>query len=313
MVRGGTYNLNTMEQKQYFHFCADGEESRNFIICEKDYRANFNLIGVCAANSDVVVLSFSIEDSHPHGLLWGTLSACLDYVGKYENQYRHYAARTHPSGMKFEFKCELYPINDEQYLKNVATYTIIQPTKDGKPIMYYDYPWGTGSMYFRKQPYTPVWYYDDQGIIQTPVPFGSLTAREQRAVTHSQILTISEEWLVCNGLILPSNYVDVQRFESIYRTHNSFRVFTSSPKKREEIMLQAMADYRGVSLEDLEARRICGEVCKQMFGFRDPRRLDAPRRINLAQQLRRQYRLSFRQLSSLVYVSEIELRRYVPA
>ncbi|MBO4466304.1 MAG: hypothetical protein J5748_06500 [Bacteroidales bacterium] len=215
--------------------------------------------------------------------------------------------------MKFEFKCELYPINDEQYLKNVATYTIIQPTKDGKPIMYYDYPWGTGSMYFRKQPYTPVWYYDNQGVIQTPVPFGSLTAREQRAVTHSQILTISAEWLVCNGLILPSNYVDVQGFESIYRTHNSFRVFTSSPKKREEEMLQAMANYRGVSLEDLEARRICGEACKQMFGFRDPRRLDSPRRINLAQQLRRQYRLSFRQLSTLVYVPEGEIRRYVKA
>ena len=301
----------TMEQKQFFHFCANGPETRNFILCEADYYANFNLIGVCAANSDAVVVSFSLEDSHPHGLLWGTRESCLGFMSKYEDQVRRYSARTHPSGTKIVFKCELYPIGDEKYLKNVATYTIIQPTKDGKPIMYYDYLWGTGSMYFRGNNHTPIWYYDKEGVIQEPVPFETLTARNKRAITHSQTLTIPDDWLVCNGFILPSNYVDVKRFENIYKTHNVFRVFTSSPKQREEEMLQTMANFRGVSLEDLEARRICGDFCRQMFGFRDPRRLDAPGRIKLAQQLRRQYRLSIRQLSTLVYIPESELRRYV--
>lgn len=300
-----------MEQKQFFHFCADGAKTRNYIICEEDYYANFNLIGVCAANSDAVVLSFSLEDSHPHGLLWGTKQSCISFVERYEDQVRHYAGRTHPVGAKIVFKCDLFPIDDEQYLKNVATYTIIQPTKDGKPVMYYDYLWGTGSMYFRSQPYTPVWYYDKNGVIQTPVPFGSLKARKQRALIHSQVLTIPDEWEVCNGFILPSNYVNVRMFEGIYKTHNTFRVFTSSPRQREEEMLRVMSEFRGVSLEDMEARTLCGDTCKQMFGFRDPRRLDAPGRINLAQQLRRQYRLSFRQLSTLVYVPENELRRYV--
>ena len=302
-----------METKQFFHFCANGAETKNFIISESDRYANFNLIGVCAANSPVVVLSFSLEESHPHGLLWGTLSECQSFVSRYEDQYQRYATRTHPEGMPFVFKCELYPIDDEKYLKNVATYTIIQPTKDGKPIMYYDYLWGTGSMYFRDKRHIPIWQIDNNGTIQEPIPFRSLTERDKRELLHSRVLTIPDDWLVCNGFILPSNYVDVERFENIYKTHNVFRVFTSSPKQREEEMLQTMANYRGVSLEDLEARKICGDVCKQMFGFRDPRRLDSPGRIYLAQQLRRQYRLSFRQLSTLVYVPDGEIRRFVKA
>ncbi len=301
-----------MENKQYYHFCANGEDTRNYIICERDYYANFNLIGVCAANSDAVVVSFSFEDSHPHGLLWGTRQSCLGFVKLYEDQYRRYATRTHPPGMSFSLHCELYPIgDDESYLLNVAAYTIIQPTKDGKPVMYYDYRWGTGSMYFRNQYYTPVWYYDKDGHILDPVPFSSLGTREKRELVHSQVLTIPDNWLVCNGFILPSNYIDVARFEGIYQTHNRFRVFTSSPKQRDEEIKNKIAEFRGISLEDLEARTICGNVCNTMFGFRDPRRLDATRRIKLAQQLRRQYRLSIRQLSTLVYIPEKELRRFV--
>ena len=125
------------------------------------------------------------------------------------------------------------------------------------------------------------------------------------------MLTIPDDWLVCNGFILPTNYIDIARFESIYQTHNRYRVFLSSPRKREEEMLRKMAEYRGVTMEDLEARKICGDVCKLLFGTRDPRRLDTTQRVTLAQQLRRQYRMTFRQLATLVRLPEGEIRTYV--
>lgn len=301
-----------METLEYYHICADGALTRNFIVSEFDYFAAFNLVGVCAANTNVVVVSFSIEDSHPHFLLWGTLSDCLAFKEMYETLYRHYASRSRPKGHEILFRCELYPIgNDEKYLKNVAAYTIIQPTKDGKPVMFYDYLWGTGSMYFRNQYQIPVWLIDKNGKVHEPVPFGTLSNNVQRQLVHSRSFTIPDDWRVCNGFILPSNYVDVRRFESIYSTHNSYRVFSSSPRQREEEMLRVMADYRGVSIEDLDARKLCGDLCKEMFGIRDPRRLDTTKRVTLAQQLRKTYRLSFRQLATLVRINEKELRCFV--
>jgi hypothetical protein len=76
-------------------------------------------------------------------------------------------------------------------------------------------------------------------------------------------------------------------------------------------MLARMAEERGVSMEDLEARKVCGDVCKQMFATRDPRRLDTRKRIRLAQQLRNQFRLTFRQLATLVRLPETEVRSFV--
>ena len=300
-----------MENKRFFHLCGDGPNSRNFITCRADFCAAFNLIGVCAANTEAVVISDSLEESHGHFLLWGTLEACTNFKIMYENEYRHYAAATRPKGLELVFDSELYLVDDEQYLKNVAAYTIIQPTKDGKPIMFYDYRWGTGSMYFRDKNHVPVWYYDENGVLREPVPFREFGTREQRLIVHSKTLTIPDSWLVCNDLILPSNYIDPKNFEDIYRSHNAYRVFTASTKMKEEEVLRKMVEYRGVTIDDLQARQLCGDTCKSMFGTRDPRRLTTTQRVALAQQLRRQWRMSFRQLALLVRLSEKELRVYV--
>lgn len=301
-----------MSQKQFYHICAKGTDARNFILCTDDSYAAFNLIGVCAANSRAIVVSFSIEDSHPHILLWGTYDDCLAFMLMFDNLYRHHAAATRIRDTELYLHCELYPIgDDEDYLRNVAVYTIIQPTKDGKPVMYYDYRWGTGSMYFRSGYYTPVWYFDQEGTLRKPERFGDQDAVMKRLLLHSRSLTVPDDWLVCNGFILPVNYIDVPRFENIYQTHNRFRVWTSSPKKREEEMNLRMAEYRGVAFEDLEARKRCGDICKQLYGTRDPRRLSGTQRIAVAQQLRHQFRLTFRQLSTLVRLPEPEIRAHV--
>jgi hypothetical protein len=301
-----------MNRIQFYHICAKGADARNFIICDADYYAAFNLIGVCAANCRVVVVSFSLEDTHPHILLWGTYEQCTEFMLLFENMYRHYAAATRVGNTELFLHCEFYPIgDDEDYLRNVAVYTVIQPTKDGKPVMYYDYRWGTGSMYFRNRFYTPVWLFDEDGVIHQPERFGDQDSLAKRSLLHSRKLTIPDDWRVCNGFILPDNYIDIPRFESIYHTHNRYRVWTSSPKKREEEMNLRMAEYRGVTFEDLEARQLCGDICKQLYGTRDPRRLSGTQRIAVAQQLRNQYRLTFRQLSTLVRLPETEIRAHV--
>ena len=58
-----TNNPPYPDQPGYYHLCSDGDLSPLFIADDDDYRVAFNLVGVCAANCDVVVLSFSIEDT----------------------------------------------------------------------------------------------------------------------------------------------------------------------------------------------------------------------------------------------------------
>lgn len=121
--------------------------------------------------------------------------------------------------------CELYEIDDINYLRNVGTYTIIQATKDGKAVM--------------------PWLFDDEGNYCPRVRFDSLTVREQKRICPSR-QKVPGGWLVANGFILPENYVDVRRFESIYGTHNCYRVFLGMNRKNDVEILSKMAEIRGV-------------------------------------------------------------------
>ena len=299
-----------METMNYYHLFANGDDARGFILDEPDFYAAFNRFGVCAAATGVKVLSFSIEDSHPHALLYGLKSKCLIFKDLYETTTMHYIVSNRGSADGVKFFLELYPVEDEDYLCNVAAYTIVQPTKDGKRIMYYDYLWGTGSMYFRPENHVPIWTLGPDGHPVEPRRMDSLTARERKSLLCSK-REVPGDWLTCNGFLLPSNYVDVKQFEQIFQTHNCFRAFCSAGKKRDEAIIARMADSRGMMLEDMEARKICADKSFALFSHHDPRKLDTRQRLNLARNLREGYRISFRQLSTLVHLPEPELRKYI--
>ena len=294
----------------YYHMFANGDDAKNFITTKAEFKAAFNRVGLCAYITGVVVVSFSIEDSHPHALLWGTLEACSRFKILYERMSIRCISRRRGSADGVVLHCEIYEVTDESYLKNVAAYTIVQATKDGKAVMPYDYLYGTGALYFRSRQTVMPWLIGEDGMVHSPVKFGSLKVREQLAYCGSKT-RISADWLVCNGFILPTNYVDVARFESIYKTHNCFRAFMCSGKSRDESIMAKMSEIRGIALEDLEARRISETVCLELFGKRTSRHLATGERLELAQALRSRYHIAHRQLSFLTRISEDELRKYI--
>ena len=289
---------------------ANGDDAKNFITSEREFKAAFNRVGLCAFKTGATVVAFSIEDSHPHVLLWGEFAKCLAFKRLYESTSIRCIARRRGNADGVVLHCELYEVSDESYLMNVATYTIVQATKDGKSVMPYDYRYGTGALYFRKSYSILPWLVDDSGVIHEPVTFGSLKDKQKAEHCWSKTY-IPNNWLVCNGFILPTNYVDIARFESIYKTHNCFRAFLSSGKNSDTRIKETMSGIRGLQIEDLEARRICESVCRGLFGKRTARHLTTEERLRLAQALRNQYHLAHRQLSFLTYIPETELRKYI--
>ena len=298
-------------ENNFYHMFANGDDSRNFIISLTDFYAAFNRIGVCAANSSARVISFSIEDTHPHVLLYGTEHDCVKFKNAYLLSTLRYIAANRGSLYDVILNYELYPVKSEDYLKNVAVYTILQATKDGKKVMPYDYIWGSGSLYFRPEKWMPIWMVDADGQAHEPFPIGTLTARQKEAMLHSR-KPVPDDWLVCNGFLLPQNYVDIEMFESIYQTHNCYRVFLANSKKKDDTVTTKMSKVRGMMIEDIEARKISAAVCYSFFHKHDARWLDTNQRLTLAKELRAQYYLSFRQLATLCRLPETELRKYVP-
>ena len=295
--------------KNYYHMFANGADAKNFITSEEEMVSAFNRVGLCSSLTGVSVLSFSIEDSHPHILLWGTDRDCRRFKDYYEDISSRCIARRRGSLDGVLLHCELYEVTDLSYLRNVAMYTVIQATKDGKAVMPYDYLYGSGALYFRSGRYVLPWNIDESGNVLEPVMFKNLSFREKRSVCGSTF-QIPDEWLVSNGYILPTNYVDVGRFEDIYRTHNCYRVFMASGKDKYKDVLDKMASVRGLMIEDIEARRLCETMCLTLFGRKGTRHITPEERIVLARELHRHYNLSVRQLSTLTKLPEEELRKH---
>lgn len=298
------------DRASYFHLCSDGAFTPQFLLNEDDFRYAFNLIGVCAANCDATVLSFSLEDTHLHSLMYGTRDSCIQFKTMFETTWAHHVGVVRGSRQGADIELDIIAVGNKDYLMSVGTYTIVQPTKDGKQIMPYDYPWGTGSMYFRKPGYCQIWTYDNDGNRIPKVRAGDLPKMELERLLGTR-RRIPAEWLLCNNILLPDNYVAVEHFENIYRTANCFRVFLASSRNRDQAIQESIAAVRGVALEDSEARLHCRKMMKEMCGFTDVRRLDAQSRIRLAQQLRKRLRLSSRQIASLVRLPYAEVCKYL--
>jgi len=297
--------------KQFYHLFANGDDARDFITSEEDFRVAFNRFGVCACKCPgLKILAFSIEESHPHCLVYGEFDECVEFKRSYESLTYSYIIHTRGGKDGVIFDLEISEVKDKDYLLNVAAYVLVQPTKDGKQIMPYDYYWGTASMYFRPVGVPSIWSYDRDWNPAVSVEYATLTYKEKRALRHS-VVELPPQWLVCNGLILPQNYVDVGMFESIYGTCNRFRVYMSAGKSHLRPVIDGMSLARGISMHDLEARQLARSVSFRMFGKKDSRWLSQPQRLLLAKELRNSHHLTIRQIATLSRLPELEIRKYI--
>lgn len=297
-----------MNELRFFHLFANGDDAVNFIISKDDFVFQFNLVGICAHKSSVVVAAFSIEETHPHFLLFGTREKVSLFKQMYKRStMRHISAtRGSSDGVILNFGC--YEVDNQDYLRNVAAYVIIQPTKDGKPIMFYDYKWGSGSLYFRSKDHVPIWLYSDSCDPERLISIAEMDYKTRLAVCGRNVLP--GDWMVCGNLILPSNYVDIPLYESIFRTYNCFRVFLGSSSRQSEQVRETMAGVRGIELNDYEAREILSKLSLQQYNTKDIRKLDSQARLCLALMLKKQYGMSRRQLAVICRLPEIELQKY---
>lgn len=297
--------------RNFYHLYANGADAKDFIVSEDDYKYEFNRFGICSVLSGATVVAFSVEDTHIHALLYGTHTECCLFRQHFEDgSIRHViASRGTKDNVSLELSLDM--IDSEDYLRNVAAYVIVQPTKDGKRIMQYDYLWGSASMYFRSDKHIPLWLVGNDGGMMEPILFKDLNKASKQKIAGSRSGLIPPDWKVCNGLLLPSNYVDVRMYESIFQTHNCFRVFCSSGKKSMEKVMERMARTRGLSLEDFEARDLCKKICREMFGKETARYLTTQQRLSLAQALWGRFQLSIRQLSTLCRLPQEEISKYL--
>lgn len=281
--------------KNCWHFMTDGKAVDVMFYDDKDFMDGVNRIHVVLGGFDVIILAFVLMETHVHFILYGNLEQCRRFVHEYVRRTSMAISFRHGDRKKLAAVDVCWqPIDTQDYLKTAICYVIKNPTAAGINCMPMDYPWSSGSLYFRLNDSwtSPRWTLDH----------GTFDQLSDQPMLHRKILLKTNDRQVndarvSEGLVFPGSFVNYSLAERIFRTPKSY-LYHLGKTKEEEV------DMRGASVSELavpiqELRQVKQDLCKEMFGEKSSRTLDVRQRIRLAKVLKHRMSCSGKQVARI--------------
>lgn len=307
--------------KNCWHICTDGTGVDRMFDGEVDFVAGMNRVCVTLPDcGGLLILAFSLMDTHIHFVMYGDYKECVRYVHNYISKTSRYVSLKYGEKSKFvglPLHCQ--SIGDDYYLKVVICYVIKNAPVGGIPFNGWDYPWSSGPLYFRQSGYwsSPVWSSDicrgdtqnrsishKQGCIIENL--SQLGVRKRRRLFNTKKLDC-KSLMVIGNMIFPGEYVPYELVERIFRTHRSFLFFMSIAKEEDVDSLERKISKMTIPIQELRQHR--NEMCMELFGTSSIRSLNVPLRVKLAMGLRHKYNCSLKQIARVCCVAFEDLRK----
>ena len=287
--------------KNCWHFSTDGNAVDVMFYDTQDFIDGMNRIYVTLPGYRVIILAYSLMDTHVHFILYGEFDECNRFMHDYVRRTSCHIAFRHGDNNKMEgVPINYQAVDTDFYLKVVICYTIKNAPAGGIPYNAIDYPWSSGPLYFRRAGdwSSPSWLnVDPDGMPQSK----ELGVRRQKKLLKSHARP-EQSVRMMGPIVFPGTYVAYEIVEKLYKTCKSFNYFLCISREED-------VDARGGTISHLsipmqEMRQHKKEVCKEMFGTADIKKLDTQQRIRLARVLRTRFNSSKKQiirLCGLVY------------
>ena len=271
----------------YYHVCSDGNFASVIFHNPEDFKAAMNRVAVCALRLRVVILAFVLMDNHFHFIIQAPDE---DTAYRFANEFKRLTGmymtnKYHLPNSLSRLPVKALPIPDDDALKTQICYVLKNPTK-ARISMFYDYPWGTGALYFRQE-----------RRADSVMRVNSVTGEEIRKICQTRV-TIPGEWLLRDGILIPDNYVPVKQVEQLFRSTRSMMYFLSLNKDDE--IEQDMGQWNELRLTDSELRQERNLFAREKFGATRLRDLSLPDRMKVARYLRHKFLCSRKQLARIV-------------
>lgn len=291
-----------------WHFSSDGNCTFVLFETEADFKAAMNRLARLALRSRIIILAFCLMDNHVHFVLYGEFQDCEAFTREFLNLTAHYNSRRRGIGKgAATIRVSHQSIDDEEYLLNAICYDLRNPPVNGLKHTFYDYPWSSGPLYFRSAGTwaAPLWTYVYKGCPEQVAGFfkvcraGELGPKALKKLLGSE-QPVPEDWLICNGMVLPSSYIPVSTVEALFRSHRAFNFFIGRNKEKE--MEDIMGTWTSLNLQDAEMRRHRDEEIASLYGSTSIRNLNMPQRIEVGRILRRKYLTSVKQIARVTCI-----------
>ena len=183
-------------------------------------------------------------------------------------------------------------IDTDWYLKKAVCYVIKNPPVGGLPYTYYDYPWSSGALLFRKSGYWSCPNFD----LGSKESIQSLSNTSQKRMLNSHF-PCPDDARIIDGMVFPGEYVAVEIVEQLFRTVKGFTWFIGTSKESDVESREGAISYLSIPIQEMRQHK--NEMCRSMFGVNDIRSLNTDRRLALARALRSKYNSSLKQICRL--------------
>ena len=288
--------------KNCWHFYTAGDSVDVIFHNADEFRDGMNRILPVITSYDVLILAFVLMDTHVHFILYGDYNSCNRFIHEYARRTSIYLSRKYPTRKTLkDIKINHQIVDDDRYLKTAICYVLKNPVSAGLPYNPWDYPWSSGSLYFRHSGYwtSPKWLLGMDEIMSTKETIRKVT--KSRAKIDTGIRAV-------DGVILPSEYVAIAIVEKLFKSHKAFNYFLSASKDIDIESRGGAVSHLTVPMSEMrDIRRMLSE---EMFGVTELRRLNMVQRLQLARRMKSQLYCSTKQISKLcglVYVEVAEL------
>lgn len=274
-----------------WHFTTMGSAVDAMFYDDADFAAGMNRLYVLWETYDVAILAFALMDTHIHLVLYGEFETCNKFVHEYVRRTSMYISKRHNERKKLEYvPIHFQHIDTDVYLKTAICYTLKNAPVGGMRFTASDNPWSSGSLMFRSKGYwcSPNWEFDNTLL--------GLSRQDRMELVKSHADNLKDVPLI-DGIIFPGVYVAVEIAEALFRSPKGFNYYMCKSKESDMESIGESISY--LSLPMWELRQHKNEICMEMFGTKDNRKLPTDKRVLLARVLRSRYNCSRKQIARL--------------
>ena len=258
---------------------------------EDDFRVAMNYIAIQAAkHPEVVVLAFILMSNHCHFVLSGTYKDVVAFVTEFKRCYSIYYQRKY--GVAEFLRSNWLDVqeveNVQEALEKVIAYVIDNPVAANICSHPSQYKWGTGGIYFGTKSNTSKRVED-------------MSARTRLKVFHTKSHDIPGNWAIDeSGYILPENYVDWQKVESVYKSPRRMNYFLRNSSKAKRFFEAA---NNMPSFNDQTVLMCLPDLYRSMFQKNSFQELNESEQSEFAKQIRFRFNSDATQIARVCGIS----------
>ena len=153
-------------------------------------------------------------------------------------------------------------------------------------------------------------YYFNPVVCTGGRPFSELTYREKRAITHSRMIELPEQFLVKDNCLFIPSFVNIKEGESWFRdAHHYFNILSRNREAFSEVA-KRLGDE--IFLTDSELFEVLCSRCRKQFGESRPSSLAPDDKVAAAKMMKTEFHASNGQIRRMLKLSDDLVRELFP-